>query len=93
MSLIVLLIEIPMSSMDMRRIVAVLAEEAEHQIHDQVWELAPSERALPRETEAGPRKVVGLPGPRSGCRSPAARPAAASQSRAPLPPAAARAGR
>jgi hypothetical protein len=47
--------------MDMRRIVAVLAEEAEQQIHDQVWELAPSDRALAHETEAGLRKVVGPP--------------------------------
>lgn len=47
--------------MDMRRIVAVLAEEAEQQIQDQVWELAPSDRALAHETEAGLRKVVGPP--------------------------------
>lgn len=47
--------------MDMRRIVAVLAEEAEQQIHVQVWELAPSDRALAHETEAGLRKVVGPP--------------------------------
>ncbi|SNX55700.1 hypothetical protein SAMN06272735_0126 [Streptomyces sp. TLI_55] len=47
--------------MDMRRIVAVLAEEAEQQIHDQVWKLAPSDRTLAHETEAGLRKVVGPP--------------------------------
>ncbi|MFF5030412.1 hypothetical protein ACWCPJ_33625 [Streptomyces collinus] len=45
--------------MDMRRIVAMLAEEAEQQIRDRVWELAPSDRALALETEAGLRKVVG----------------------------------
>ncbi|MFE5623540.1 hypothetical protein ACFQ8S_15890 [Streptomyces virginiae] len=45
--------------MDMRRIVAVLAEEAEQQILDQVWELVPSECALAREVEAGLRDVVG----------------------------------
>ncbi|WP_229821471.1 MULTISPECIES: hypothetical protein [Streptomyces] len=47
--------------MDMRRIVAVLAEEAEQQVRDQVWELAPGDRALARETEAGLREVVGPP--------------------------------
>ncbi|MFF7946481.1 hypothetical protein [Streptomyces griseorubiginosus] len=47
--------------MDMRRIVAVLAEEADRQLRDQLWELAPSERALVHETEAGLRKVVGPP--------------------------------
>ncbi|MFJ7280192.1 hypothetical protein [Kitasatospora sp. NPDC098663] len=47
--------------MDMRRIVAVLAEEAEQQIEDQVWEVASSDRALALEVEAGLRKVVGLP--------------------------------
>ncbi|WP_030776759.1 hypothetical protein [Streptomyces sp. NRRL F-2664] len=47
--------------MDMRRIVAVLAEEAEQQIFDQVWELGPSECALAREVEAGLRDVVGPP--------------------------------
>ncbi|MEW2511127.1 hypothetical protein [Streptomyces sp. NPDC046870] len=52
---------IRVSRMDMRRIVAVLAEEAEQQIHDQVWQLTPSERALAHETEAGLRKVVGPP--------------------------------
>ncbi|MEU6545838.1 hypothetical protein [Streptomyces sp. NPDC046859] len=47
--------------MDMRRIVAVLAEEAEQQIQDQVWEVEPSDRALARETEAGLREAVGPP--------------------------------
>ncbi|MFE5401831.1 hypothetical protein ACFQ9Z_10550 [Streptomyces sp. NPDC056580] len=47
--------------MDMRRIVAMLVEEAEQQIHDQVWELVPSDRALALETEPGLRKVVGPP--------------------------------
>ncbi|MFF3849585.1 hypothetical protein [Streptomyces sp. NPDC002328] len=47
--------------MDMRRIIAVLAEEAEQQIQDQVWELAPSERDLALETEAGLRDAVGSP--------------------------------
>ncbi|MFF0205151.1 hypothetical protein [Streptomyces sp. NPDC005017] len=45
--------------MDMRRIVAVLAEEAEQQIQYQVWELAPSDRALALETEASLRDAVG----------------------------------
>ena len=45
--------------MDMRRIVAVLAEEADRQLRDQQWELTPGERALAHETEAGLRKVVG----------------------------------
>ncbi|MFJ9597904.1 hypothetical protein ACIRS3_34810 [Streptomyces virginiae] len=47
--------------MDMRRIVAVLAEEAEQQILDEVWELVPSECALACEVEASLRDVVGLP--------------------------------
>ncbi|MFF4845587.1 hypothetical protein [Streptomyces collinus] len=45
--------------MDMRRIVAVLAEDAEQQIQDQVWKLEPSERTLALETQAGLRDVVG----------------------------------
>ncbi|MFD3697977.1 hypothetical protein ACFWUZ_17785 [Streptomyces sp. NPDC058646] len=47
--------------MDMRRIVAVLAEEAEQQIQEGVWELAPSDRALARKAEAGLRDAVGPP--------------------------------
>ncbi|MGW2690026.1 hypothetical protein ACWC6I_43620 [Streptomyces sp. NPDC001414] len=47
--------------MDMRRIVAVLAEEAEQQLQDQVWELEPSDRALALETEASLRDAVGPP--------------------------------
>ncbi|WP_333772334.1 hypothetical protein [Streptomyces sp. IBSBF 3136] len=47
--------------MDMRRIVAVLAEDAERQIRDRVWKLAPSDRALALEAEAGLRDVVGPP--------------------------------
>ncbi|MGW7438494.1 hypothetical protein [Streptomyces sp. NPDC054849] len=47
--------------MDMRRIVAVLAEEAERQIREQMWELAPSDRVLALEAEAGLRRVVGPP--------------------------------
>ncbi|WP_053848549.1 hypothetical protein [Streptomyces sp. NRRL B-24085] len=45
--------------MDMRRIVAVLAEEADQQIHDQVWNLEPSDRQLALETEARLRDVIG----------------------------------
>ncbi|MFF4401542.1 hypothetical protein [Streptomyces sp. NPDC001480] len=47
--------------MDMRRVVAVLAEEAEQQIQDQVWEVASGERELALQTEAGLRDVVGPP--------------------------------
>ncbi|MEU5309034.1 hypothetical protein [Streptomyces sp. NPDC021562] len=47
--------------MDMRRIIAVLAEEAEQQIQGQVWKLQPSDRALTLETEAGLRDAVGPP--------------------------------
>ncbi|HSX96752.1 MAG TPA: hypothetical protein VLG91_05080, partial [Streptomyces sp.] len=47
--------------MDMRRIVAVLAEEAEQQIQDHVWEVEPGDRALALDTEAGLRDVVGPP--------------------------------
>ncbi|WP_223297528.1 hypothetical protein [Catenulispora acidiphila] len=47
--------------MDMRRIVAVLAEEAEQQLHDHVWELSPHDHGLAREAEAGLRKAVGPP--------------------------------
>lgn len=45
--------------MNMRRIVAVLAEEAEQQIRDHVWRLAPSDRVLAQQTEARLREVVG----------------------------------
>jgi hypothetical protein len=47
--------------MDMRRIVAVLAEEAEQQIRDHVWKVAPDDRALALDTEAGLRDAVGPP--------------------------------
>ncbi|OEJ30111.1 hypothetical protein [Streptomyces subrutilus] len=47
--------------MDMRRIVAVLAEEADQQIRDGVCDLAPDDRALAREAEAGLRDAVGPP--------------------------------
>ncbi|MEY2244521.1 hypothetical protein [Streptomyces sp. BF23-18] len=47
--------------MDMRRVVAVLAEEAEQQIQDQTWKLTPRDRALVLEAEAGLRDVVGSP--------------------------------
>jgi hypothetical protein len=49
--------------MDMRRIVAVLAEEIEPQIQDSVWTLTPSDRALAFEAVAGllERDVVGPP--------------------------------
>ncbi|MFE6337840.1 hypothetical protein ACFVP3_30510 [Streptomyces sp. NPDC057806] len=47
--------------MDMRRIVAVLAEEAEQQIRDHVWKVAPDDRALALDTEAGLRDAVGSP--------------------------------
>jgi hypothetical protein len=49
-----------MGRMDMRRIVAVLAEEAEQQIKNRAWELTPGDHALALEAEAGLRKVVGL---------------------------------
>lgn len=47
--------------MDMRRIVAVLVEEAEQQIQGEVWRLTLSERVLAREVEAGLRDAVGPP--------------------------------
>jgi hypothetical protein len=47
--------------MDMRRIVAVLAEDAEQQIQDHVWEVAPDDRALALDAEAGLRDAVGPP--------------------------------
>ncbi|MGW3041062.1 hypothetical protein ACWC9T_13725 [Kitasatospora sp. NPDC001159] len=47
--------------MDMRTIVASLAEEAERQIHKHVWELAPGDRALALQVEAGLRDAVGRP--------------------------------
>lgn len=49
------------SRMDMRRVVAVLAEEAEQQIHDQVWVLKPHDHALALEAQTGLRKAVGVP--------------------------------
>ncbi|MFD8413724.1 MULTISPECIES: hypothetical protein [unclassified Streptomyces] len=45
--------------MDMRRIVAVLVEEAEQQMAEGLWELAADDRALAVETEAGLRNAVG----------------------------------
>ncbi|MGW2787577.1 hypothetical protein ACWC3X_41345 [Streptomyces populi] len=45
--------------MDMRRVVGVLAEEAEQQIQDHTWKLTPRDRALVLEAEAGLREVVG----------------------------------
>ena len=48
-----------MISMDMRGTVAVLAEEADQQIHHQAWELAPHDHALAVEALAGLRKAVG----------------------------------
>ncbi|MFI9150610.1 hypothetical protein [Streptomyces sp. NPDC053367] len=47
--------------MNMRRIVAVLAEEAEQQVRSRVWQLEPDDRALALETEAGLRDAVGPP--------------------------------
>ncbi|MFF7250250.1 hypothetical protein ACFZBU_41000 [Embleya sp. NPDC008237] len=47
--------------MDMRRIVAVLAEEAEQQIRDRTWELTPRDRDLALKAAAGLRDVVGPP--------------------------------
>ncbi|MGW7056295.1 hypothetical protein [Streptomyces sp. NPDC054887] len=47
--------------MDMRRIVAVLAEEAEQQLQDQVWKLEPTDRDLALKTAAGLRDVVRPP--------------------------------
>ena len=46
---------------DMRRIAAMLAEQAEQQIHYQVWQLTPNDHALVLEAEAGLRKAVGPP--------------------------------
>ncbi|MYT18881.1 hypothetical protein GTW69_01000, partial [Streptomyces sp. SID7760] len=51
-----------MTRMDMQRIVVVLAEEAEQQIQDQVWNLDSSDRAVARETEARLRDAVGPKG-------------------------------
>jgi hypothetical protein len=48
--------------MDMRRIVAVLAEEAEQQIRDRTWELTAGDRALALKAESDMRDVVGPPG-------------------------------
>ncbi|MFF4185255.1 hypothetical protein ACFYZ9_18840 [Streptomyces sp. NPDC001691] len=45
--------------MDMRRIVAVLAEEAEQLIREQVWKVAPGECVLARTAESGLRDAVG----------------------------------
>lgn len=45
----------------MRRIAAVLAEEAEHLIRDQVWKLTPKDHALAGKTTAGLREAVGPP--------------------------------
>lgn len=47
--------------MDMRRIVAVLIEEAEQQVQDQIWELEPKDRELALRAEAGLRDAIGPP--------------------------------
>ncbi|MER6186467.1 hypothetical protein [Streptomyces sp. NPDC001652] len=47
--------------MDMRRTVAVLAEEAGRQLKDHVWEVSPRDRALALDTEAGLRDAVRPP--------------------------------
>lgn len=47
--------------MDMRSIVAALAGEAQQQINDQQWGLAPSDRLLALQAEEGLRKAVGPP--------------------------------
>ncbi|MEV6551705.1 hypothetical protein AB0M57_23745 [Streptomyces sp. NPDC051597] len=52
--------------MDMRRIVAVLAEEAEQLFRDGVWEVAPSDGALALTTAAGLRDAVGPPDVQAG---------------------------
>ena len=50
-----------MIRMDMRRIVAVLTEDAEQQIYGRMWQLTPHDDALALEAEAGIRKSVGPP--------------------------------
>ncbi|MGW2376330.1 MULTISPECIES: hypothetical protein [Kitasatospora] len=45
----------------MQTTVASLAEEAERQIRDGVWELTPSDRSLALQAEAGLREAVGSP--------------------------------
>jgi hypothetical protein len=50
-----------MIRMEMRTVVAALANEAEQQIHYQVWQLTPSDQALALEAEAGLREAVGPP--------------------------------
>ncbi|WP_329191626.1 MULTISPECIES: hypothetical protein [unclassified Streptomyces] len=45
--------------MDMRRVVALLAEEAEQQIQEQVWQRTASERVLALEAGTRLRDVVG----------------------------------
>jgi hypothetical protein len=45
--------------MDMRRIVAMLADEAEQQVRERVWDLTPHDRALALEAEIGLRAAVG----------------------------------
>lgn len=47
--------------MDMRRIVAVLAEEAELQIQDEVWEVTPNDRARVLDVETDLREAVRPP--------------------------------
>ena len=50
-----------MPFVDMRGIVATLAEDADQQIHNQVWELTPDDRVLAMEALAGLGKAVGPP--------------------------------
>ncbi|MGW2377671.1 MULTISPECIES: hypothetical protein [Kitasatospora] len=47
--------------MDMQTTITGLAEEAERQIRDRVWELTPDDRGLAVQVEAGLREAVGPP--------------------------------
>ncbi|WP_243437664.1 hypothetical protein [Streptomyces sp. FH025] len=47
--------------MDMQTAVARLAEEAEQQIRDHLWELTPGDRGLAVQVETGLREAVGPP--------------------------------
>lgn len=47
--------------MDMHSSIAALAGEAQQQLHEQLWELAPNQRALALEAEDGLRKAIGPP--------------------------------
>ncbi|WP_157880355.1 hypothetical protein [Streptomyces katrae] len=47
--------------MELRRMIEVLAEEAEREIHDQAWAPTPADRALAAKAAADLHQAIGTP--------------------------------